>query len=324
MAISRDDSLRKFCSLWERAPVIERQEPLRLGQANDGIVVYHLKQWESPDRDEESQCDWIPMRVVRKRTRQEAEFQFAQVLERKFWEGRQPRTLPDVYMTWRGNAGMELFVEYVPGIVRRPLRTRRKEALDLASALAEVRTLEFPGCEEVDVKRVLRARGRRIKSWNSEGFAKPLDLEGIHDIGRFAATKVKTDRSVFCHNDVGWPNCSLTPRRGARARIIDFALMGYNTEGAELHHFLAYALRCDKLRFFDHLITACAEKWRVDADVLRWGCIEFTVYRGLQRIHRMWKGGDREKAAREAMWLRDLPRVIDESSLPEPGRGFDE
>lgn len=298
-----DAALSAFLAMWPAETAVTGQKEIARGQANDGVYLYYL----SCSIDTEGGRESCPRKVVRKRTANTQEYVLAKALERARRTGQQPRTFPDIYMARRTMGRADLFLEYVPGVGSRPSSLKPHHARAIASSLGDVRAMDFLPLEKVESGTLLKARARRMRAWNDMGFPRELGLMDSDALFWEARSRLKGTNTVISHNDIGWPNCSLKKREGASARFIDFALMGYNTEGADLHHMLRDAITEGGWPFFVELVGVCSRKWRVNQEVLWAGCAEFAIYRGFQRIQRFLKAGNRDKAVKESVWLRELP-----------------
>lgn len=319
MVQEQDPALHRFLSLWPRELEVSSTKTISLGSANAGITVYYLSATGRSEKDSHCNAGDVPVVVVRKRTLKAKELNLAKVFARHRLEGRQPLVLPDVYMTWNDPDGMDLFLEFIPGVGQAPTAPGRMEACALASAMSEIRAIESVEFKIKEPRSLLRARTPRsllrartqtLDEMACSGFLKTFDLGAVHDLHRSVRSKVQRTSSVLSHNDVGWSNCSLPGGDGAHARLIDFGMLGYNTEGAELHHLLIYCLKVDALAFFDELIAACSDKWQVKKDVIRYGCVEYAIHRGLTRVFKLWQGGKIRHAMRASEPLQKLPRIL--------------
>lgn len=302
------DALDEFMASWGRQAKVVAKTPISRGQANEGIVIYELD-WASEHQDHLGTTTVRPpRRVVRKRTNRIREYQVACLLKEHRALGERSRCLPDVYFAQRQGSSIDLFLEYIPEVGVRPSRPGLPAARAITRGLTEIRGISPIEPEKPTVARVLRRRKRKIEKWVKEGVLTDVDASSLFDVYHASRRALKQSEVVVCHNDVGWPNCSVTSR-SRRARFIDFTLLGYNTEGAELHLMLRDSVLMDSLSFFEKILNECSRRWSVEKSLLAAGCVEYAIYRGLQRVRRNMDRNNWEKVKKEMDFLKSLNRV---------------
>lgn len=185
--------------------------------------------------------------IVEKHTDSGHEVEFAKGLQKQHAQGVCVEPLPKVYAVQGGGKRSVIYMEYIPGVGRRP---ELSDAVVSAIVDAVVVLNQFSKCDRVSPSELLgywfrsRNNGEKLEALCGLMGVPPEAFAGLESMARH----LDQSKVVYSHNDIYWSNMALGWSSGKlQCRLIDFGLVKPNIVGADFHHFARVSVGDDTL-----------------------------------------------------------------------------
>lgn len=241
---------------------IVESEALDKGLANDGIFRHRIR-W---DKGSVGHPWWGRFNeLIEKRTKSKKEVQVAKALCQA---GFNPESVLPNILAIEEKVGQvaSIFMEYIPGVGSVPPLSRQATRC-IADSLASLDKQVVPLLKDTP-KTASTNRIRRILQKKEIQDISPKDIAKLND-GRVIEQILSISQVVVCHNDLLWSNMAAGDDTN-RNRFVDFASLGWNWCGSDLHHFLRVSVESDEnYRFYKRLAKAMADRFGLPSSVVR-------------------------------------------------------
>lgn len=238
---------------------LARTKPIKGGHANSGMFLHTLIDGRN---------------VVEKITSSHHEARIA-----RFFLDNPRDYAPIIYGIEHEEINIRIFMEFLPsaGIPPSPLKDVH---ISLRKALRSIAFDEgFSNFIDKDI--VSRIDGDLILN-----YIPTLPISRFHHLCHIYSTMER----ILCHNDIYWPNLALVSPK--HFKIIDFATMGWNSRGADLHHFAWRGIwNAGAERLLGRVAKAHAKDMRTSEEHILFAAYFYAFVRSARRVTQRARDG---------------------------------
>lgn len=282
-----DHSLASFAAqkIWGPDQKIVSSKPLKGGMANQGVFRHEL----APGKT-----------FIQKTTTSLNEVFFSQTVMSRSTLKKQLETIPTIFDLVEKDGQYYIFMEDV-GQLKESVLEKAKFAKQIGGFIGNLHK-EFETIrQDYNVDRLDQSShlDKILQIFPHKYKREEKILQELVEI-------LKREQRVFSHNDIFIPNMGLRKESEANLSVFDFGLVGLNTPGAELHHFLDRS----PPKFFNSLVDEYCLVSGFDKGLVLAGASLYSGYRQLERSKNKIDPLDRFRKLKQSVMLANQAIMV--------------